>query len=249
VNNERTSIIRTLCKGCVFKEEKDGVQTGCKLGRIATFLSRGVEVLYEDNAYIIKKLCNACRDQEWGKDKDNFFDSLRSEIEPTIDYIVHDDESEPNLDQIRKTLDSIILQDIKPNLIIVSVRKSAGEIYNQLTELGYKVKVTLSLLADFRDKMIDGCFKQCEGQFYTVVDAGQEIDQTFSYIINHLLNERLENFVLLEDGTPELPTVIFSKIHPMLGGNRGSLLTEKINALAKDQDSDMVRKWSDVLKT
>lgn len=249
VINERTSVIRTHCKGCVFKIEKDNVQTGCKLNRLNVFLNNGTEVECVDGSYIIKKLCSACRDAEWAKDKDDIMHSVRLELEPRIDYIVICDDQDPNIDEIKRTIYSIEKQQVKPHSIIVSVRQKALQVYEELTACGIKAKVTLSLLADYRDKTIDACVRQCNGNFYTWIDSGKEIDQTWAYAVNLLINEKLENFVLIEGNDTDFPPIIFSKMHSILGGNRGSLLIDKIKALSEDQKSNMTKKWIDVINS
>jgi hypothetical protein len=248
VLNERTVVIRTHCKDCVFNMKVDGEQVNCKLDRLATFIEHGTKMERVDGSYVLEKLCIACRDQNWAKDKDDAIYSVNLELEPKIDYVVICEEDEPNLDKIKKSIASIRKQDIEPNKIVISVKNNGLNIHSRIyNEVDKNILVNQSVWSELDGlRNIDNCIKQCNGAFYVVIKAGDEINSHYSYIVNYLLNDRLQNFVMIE-GMEDFPTLILSKIHTMLAGNKGGLIEEKIKALAKEQDSNMIKRWEDVI--
>lgn len=251
MTNEKTVKIRTLCKSCIFKIETNGVQTSCRLSRLNKFKKSGVNVYLEDNSYIIDKLCNTCRDSTWAKNKNNVIEEVLNEVKPQIDYIILSHEEEQDLNKIKTSIDSIKKQHIQYNSIIVSVKKNGNEIFKKLRTYDDKIKVNQSLLVNvegLENRSVDECVRLLNGNFYTVINAGEEIDINYSNYINNLINEQLENFVFI-DGTDNFPSLYFSKIHKLLYGNKNQPLQEKIKFLAKEQKSSMIKNWKDVIKT
>lgn len=250
MTNEKTVKIRTLCKDCVFNIKVGDDQIDCKLDRLTTYMIKKTPMERVDGSYILETLCNACRDSEWAKDKDNneLINSIYKEIEPKIDYIIVCNEEVPFLNKIKRSINAILKQDIEPNKILVSVKNQGKFIHSQLyNEVSKDIFVNQSVEFISKEKNIDNCVRHCTGTYYTTINAGEEINSHFSYIVNYLINERLEPFVMLES-SEDFPTLILCKIHRMFSGNSGISIEEKIRILEKEQNSHMIKKWEDVIE-
>lgn len=245
MSNERTAVIRTHCKDCVFNIKINDEQKGCKLDRLATFIEQGTKMDLVDGSYIIHKLCAACRNEEWAATKDNIMYAIKEELEVKIDYIVICNEVIPNISKIKHSLWSIEQQDITPNSIIVSVKNDGDNIYHTLSADYSNIKV-VHILDD--DNIVDNCVKKCTGMYYTVINAGDELNSHYSYIVDYLINDRLELVTLILEHE-DLPTLYHLKTHRLLSGNYHDSLVNKIQHIAKDQNnSKIIKKWEDVVR-
>ena len=66
------SAVVTSCCGCIFAETEGKKQTGCEIGRLDKFISLGTDIQEAENEkkeefYVIRRLCNAYRNEEWGE--------------------------------------------------------------------------------------------------------------------------------------------------------------------------------------
>lgn len=249
--NERTTKITTHCKDCVFNIKKDGDQEGCKLSRIERFIELGQAELreYDGNRhYAINRLCNACRNSAWADTKKDIMSALKREINLNIDYLVLAPDN--SLEKICATIDSLDAQDHQPNVVVICVSSNAEYVFKRLRNYT-KLNVFVTQFAVDFDPVYwtDHAIKHCNGDYYSVVNAGEQVNNLHAYIANYLFNEQLEQFLILEGESP-MPTLYQMTVHKLLVGNKGGSLLDKVRFLAVEQNNThMIKKWKDVIKS
>lgn len=114
--------MKTACEHCVFAVKKDGVQTGCRLGRLKIFQERQQVELQPNGFYLLNELCNTCRNIYWNeyivnKDMNALRKLVLQEVELRYDILLNIDNA--TVEQIVWTIDYANRQAIKPHKIVL----------------------------------------------------------------------------------------------------------------------------------
>ena len=97
-------MITTSCKGCVFANYSNGMQSGCQLGRAKKLEYETTE----DGHYMVQRFCNTYRPAEWLKELsldeyENRHDVVLNETVPRVGFFVIFDPAH-SMEVIRITL-------------------------------------------------------------------------------------------------------------------------------------------------
>ena len=57
--------MQTTCKDCIFAILEDGIQMGCKVGKLDLFLAENKAEIQEDGIYLINSFCKTARSKKF----------------------------------------------------------------------------------------------------------------------------------------------------------------------------------------
>lgn len=86
--------MNTSCEHCIFAIKENGIQTGCKLGRLDKFKKANQVVLESNNCYIINNFCNTCRNIYWDElfdyqvNDNALIDKVKEEVKVKFDALI-----------------------------------------------------------------------------------------------------------------------------------------------------------------
>lgn len=108
----------TACRDCIFGEWEGNTQVGCEFGRLDAYEAQGVEVVGQDDGnrrYMVipGRLCNACRDHDWGGRHPaiEWRDIVSREFTVRVDFIIYLDE-ESRGEAFEASLESVLGQRV-----------------------------------------------------------------------------------------------------------------------------------------
>lgn len=262
--------LKTLCKECIFATYHDNdIQSGCKLHRLEIFQNRG-KALFVDNNYEIDGFCNFCRNKEWDDSLDTSNDlseqaklktqinTLNKETNIRLDILLVVNGTNDTIETIKRSLDSIKSQAFYPSHINIGIHLPELSIPGQtilrkqiIQEFtNSKYIFTISFISENMNStydIIDLLANKLKGQYYTVLMAGDTLPKNWMESLNILINHKLDNFSMMYPIKGHTGFTAQSLLHRVLVGNKGQLIQEKIEVLAKDQNTPhMIKKWEDV---
>ena len=232
--------MKTSCEKCCFAIFQDlqpestetpvATQTGCRLGRLDKFKKVGTPVrtkLTDDNrfVYVIERLCLAARTSDWSKglSDEEKVKKVREELRLACHVYVPAIAASP--EDIEKTLDSLVGQNLKPVAaeVLVSGRHRPGPLILRLQER-YADKLVWKLTvvnADTTtpDEAIDKAVLSCQAPFYSVFHAGSEAPATFLADLDKAINDDLLTFAVVTGDEDDNGLVVVREMHNRLGGN------------------------------
>ncbi len=244
---ERSFVVDTDCRNCVFAKYDGNTQVDCKLGRLDKFRENGmvVEEACDDELeyYVVKGVyCNTYRKAEWAerfKDKKlelHVLDEVK--VKEKI-YVYAGPDS--TLEALRTTIFSLKAQTISPVLVEVMYNRSAAKSSHVLALLNKsKLKFRLTTITEPDADLwrsLDICHKKLDSVYYSIFQAGFEVPTDFIESLNKSLNLDMNRFVMLRpiDGNQNALT-ISTRLHKMLGSSTGKEpLVELTESLAQEQ--------------
>ena len=239
--NERTLDINTLCRDCVFKDLKAGVQVGCTFNRLDKFLDKE----FIDNKYFrIKGFCNRCRDAKWAKDRKNLIEDVIKETELSIGYILVSDHDNQEL---HTSLKSILEQEIKPVRIAAVFFDGQQNLKDFIHDIkGIETPIDI---VNILDNNLDSAYRRLEDSHYIcLVKEGNFLPSRFSSNLNRLINEDLRKISMVDTNDNLQGYTIQTPLFNMLGGSFNEPLRDKIKKLAKIQNLEhMIIDYSEVI--
>ena len=254
----------TDCGQCVFAQfdvnEHVRDQTGCKLGRLNRFKSKGLAELQVDDcnsAYHIKTHCNTARPQEWADNNPgkNLEELVRTEVATKIDAII--DGVNATVRDIAWTFNSLMAQTLRPNSIVIATKENGQEIFNHFQEM--KPDIPFFVTESYEEFPLDAAVKSCKGTHYYLAEAKAWIASDTLNKIDHAINTHLIKLIMVNPPPSNAPSglVLHCKVHNLMGGFKGIIdigdyrnlhnMVEKVTALAEIQGKqDMIKTWEEI---
>jgi hypothetical protein len=251
----KNNTINTSCIGCAFAEVENNLfdydlikfkQKSCKLGIIDNENIKAVESIDKqgNEFFVIEgRLCPYYRNSFWlekhtierGSEESFLLARKEVEIKPTAIII----DNEGNIDEIIKTVASLMSGEIKPSKLFVvnNGGVKTREISNMIKEFGVEWRVETIFEENAScNRCMDIAAKKCKGSFLYFFLAGYTVPQDFFSSIDEKLHKKMERFVLKKPlGNDISGMVILREIYSLLRGNLSSSIVEKIEELAKEQ--------------
>lgn len=160
----------TKCKDCKFKiTDDEGVQVGCQVKKMTDYFQVGPD-------REIKRYCHFKRTDDWQGSLGDMLDEVSMKYNGIVEWT--------NEEDVKKTLDSLAAQFLKPQkLIVVCYQKNGESAFNLLKNYNIKWTVTevVNDLTDWRDDVI----MKNPTQFYTFIKTGYTLDEDYFFDLNH----------------------------------------------------------------
>lgn len=210
---DKTKVLQTSCKNCLFAKYDKKTQVGCSVGRIDKFKKQNkvTEAMDDEKEfYVIDRLCNLYRDWKWPHygDSGKQTEIALNEVSPKFGIVVYG--SDEDTTKVLDAIESIKALDYNKGrlAVIISMIWTKGDHHhrifeeiNNLRDSG--IKKTFFISNFYNDqKIIDTeAFKNCVGCNYLVkMSHDSIIDKDLLNNINKSINQDLEQIVLFEDG-------------------------------------------------
>lgn len=228
----------TRCEKCVFAILKDGIQTGCELGKLEKFKERQEELLLKEGYYnIASRICKfKCNNLHGFADKTELVNALNHAHKVKVGYVVVAEDSLA----FSKIEDSIIsIHENKPDCVFVAVRDNSVDIYNRLRD-----KYPAVMVREVFDKSLElenECVRSLQTEFCVLMRAGETVPPDISEILNKAVNTEL----LQVGAVIDKPTVVNTKIYKHLGGNVNKPVVEKIEEI--ETKNKIIFRWTDLV--
>lgn len=242
--------VHQSCKTCVFADynwdpnaepdQNKPRQTGCAAGKLAIFHAQSpanvVEAEDDEAEFCIvnNRKCQFFRDNrsEWAKQvpADQWADHARAEARMRIDVIIVVDDSGEGLPGLESTLECLKRQTLKANRVFVVnnsevirtgklqqfLDKHAGDLNIYRTDIHVRVEgKCIHHLA-----CVDEVYSKTNGHFYATFRPGFAIPEDFIASIDAAINDRLEQFVVLQPVDAALNGMVVQRgFHKAYDGN------------------------------
>jgi hypothetical protein len=243
-------MIKTKCDDCIFANINYAQQTGCELGFVEKFIERGEATLNEiTRFYEINRLCRACRNSDWAKEKEDGYVAIEEELRIKYSLIIVEnciDDIEDIYFALNDTLQSIIKQKNMPEKIVICISNPEVNrvefsnkiklVFSAFENNGFNVKYCISFIIDTlstTEEIVDIGFTKTDTMFYTVVQNGFELPENFSDLLDKLINKDLEKVVMVKGFDGFNGETYLSAAHTAFRGNRELSLKEKIEGTAE----------------
>jgi len=221
-NGKAVGYMATSCKTCHFKVVEDGLQVGCRFGRIDKFRERGHEVSREEDGVhfeIANRFCNAIRSDKWAAEQpDPSFKALSKTVRAinraTFAAVVRHKTGGP-IRKLYASLKSLARQKdyvVHVAVVLEDDERSAGPISRRLAEHGFKSWEVVNLLPISEeaereyggDPLLRGCdeaLRHSRTLFYTGAQAGYEWPEDFFSRVDEAVNVEMDRiFAIGPDG-------------------------------------------------
>lgn len=210
MSKNRTQIKDTICKECIFAKYDNFSQTGCEFNIIDNARAAGVQVLgcydTEKEFFVLKdRQCMLRRPESWIQDKpeEKLKDLAHSEVVIPCKAIVLM-EIETPFDAVKKTIDDLASQTIKPNFVsiirphdnkIVTPKEIADYLgtmqfshwkVENIMDRKRKGRKIIDLVMHFKTHPYTACFR-----------AGRNIPEDFFSSLNHKIIYHFFNFGII----------------------------------------------------
>lgn len=192
----------TVCKNCAFAQYTNKSQTGCyarSMNEDEFFYS------YEDDLEyrIFKRQCQFYRDKSWNNEA-SIEDKLRQiNYETLIKYHVIIDGCSGDVEELRKTINSINGQTLAPQKLIVAYHDGNGKegfdlLQSQTNCCPWVVEEFLEDRQDWRDDIL---LKFKDGaQLFAFLNCGMEIDPSYFMDLSDCINHQDLRFEIWQEG-------------------------------------------------
>lgn len=257
------AVVLTRCDDCVFKSvDKDGRQTGCKVGRLEKFLEIDDKTGWnpETNSYIIGRTCNMKRLEKWADKQIDPIKSVKEETKVKVDCIIivrRDVTYKTASAGVCYSIKQCLNQSVKPNSIIVltsndEVEEMIHKFWNEaIVENVKESNVKYQLIRQFYgpydiNSLTNEAVKKCTGQFYCLLESGDKMNCDTIEKIDKLVNHDLERFLCIvpgiyDSGYPRTVHVLTHKSYHESARDIIYTIEEKI----EDQDRERFKKeWN-----
>jgi hypothetical protein len=225
---------KTICKDCIFAKYEDVTQIGCNLNRLDVFRKNNIEVTEyfdaEKEFFGIDGFCFFHRSKEWlsGHTIEEAVARVNEDSRLRYTALIWTD---GNLDDVSKTIDSLLSNPIPPKRVIVLNRFEKPILTDkmllmlELKNIPFKLQNPTELM-DLVSS-VDLAVHNLDTPAYLIIPAGSSCGAKDITKINDRLN--LGNFIfsIIEyNGNIKL---VNYKIHKLLNGNHfGIALKDKI---------------------
>ena len=262
--------LTTACKSCVFANYIGKTQIDCKLGRVAKYREKGVDIieaedLEENEFFVLEAWCNAYREQAWADQHEDPLSQVKQEYKIVLGFIVllkgeitDTTSAEDLLSGLVQTLEDIKKVEGSPNYVVVvnnsavphfSVINKAQECLED-SDIEYKVSDVLEKnMTDW--ECIDLVFANLKNGYYSVLQSGKSPKKNIISLIDDKVNEELDSVGYIKGYDGINGTTVQAVLHKFLNGHYEKTLLEKIEAIQKDDDfkgegMDILRTWEDI---
>jgi hypothetical protein len=255
-------MIKTECKGCVFAELKNNIQTGCKMNRLEKLSA----YKSDDGFYSSDRFCNTYRPQEWLselsiEESNNITHAVMNEVKPRVGFFIVFDN---NIDNLKQTISDIKNQTMLARYIVIVNQKVEfnNEIHKMLldnfdfdtTEFHIVQMVVSPSVPEF---LIDEAFRHAKNGWVHVCHSGQRIRKDLIELIHNRINVEMKKLVVVQPYDDNLNGFIFqSALFKFLNGNKlkifqdesvdKSLFLEKVEEAAKRSGPETYITWGDL---
>lgn len=203
-------IIETSCKDCVFAVYEKVTQVGCAGKLIEKYKEKGVRV---DECYDEEKEFYVLRDKccvfKRTKNTNQTFEEIRNSARLKFNIVIKV-QNDSTLDDIIKTLDSAVEQNLKPEHIVIAVNNPNIKVVDVIDKVGgdfnYKgVSYGVSMIRIVQhdsEGIVFAVSPLLKHPWVAVFDAGYSIPSDFCSSINFAVNYEFETilYVLPEEG-------------------------------------------------
>lgn len=232
------------CSECVFRRNNsEGLQIGCEVGRLAVMQSLGVAIkTNEDSFFSLNRFCNCYRDEKWNYPEtiDAASSKVRSEIMPTFGVVIKDNGDVFDVSLFEQSLRSVLSTKwpVEKLRIILSTTKhrdmpAIAHLVNS-TQKSYSVDVRAVFhhISEQKVKDWDRWRKLAAASYFVTINAGAELKLDTLDVVNNSLNTDLEQIVLFEfDGVSIVRSKIMKSVY--LNFNDYNLALDYIRSIAK----------------
>tara|TARA_R100000808_G_scaffold5713_1_gene17227 strand:+ start:56054 stop:56848 length:795 start_codon:yes stop_codon:yes gene_type:complete len=262
MTNEKEKVIMS-CKGCVFANKIGITQVGCDLNNIETFRDSGTNVVegYDDDEefYIIERLCQFYRDENWSKNVSDPKQQVEKEVEISCGFIILHEYGKP-LDDIKDTFKGIQQQEVAPRYVTLVVSKKEDNPFNirhvchehfdyPNVEKNIPFNIVTMLNLDATDlEMVDEAFEKSLNGYYVIFRSGQKIPQNLTAKLNESVNTKLDQLSMVRAKDDKMNGLtVQCVVHKFLAGNRTLPLEEKIEIFAEEtKRTSFIKDWDEV---
>lgn len=269
--HEKTANFTTECANCIFAEwdhsEYHGdddippTQTGCSMNRLESF-KQNCDVQLEDGSYIIPRICNTFRDQQWLDQTledseveidDNCKKYVREFVKISTGVVIIEDTDEPLqkcYSRLLRTMDNLYAMDIPVNSVVIVLNN------NSISPYEYIIDRVEPLMREYNDmpflairnfeenpvfeRLVDVGAKKVDNTFFFALRAGDKVPKDFTSKLDRAINDQMKQISLVLGQ----PNIVQTKLHNLLHGNDGGYIEDKIKKLAEEQElKHMVVEW------
>jgi len=230
----------TSCKNCIFAEYEENTQVGCTAGRLDVFRNREEEIIEaydeEKEFYVIdKRICMYKRPESW-KHADLPHDEQITTIKEEIKIPLHVIIMGEDFDDICKTINSLVAQEVQPAHI--TVLRPYGSVLHDtkirtitsyLDQSGIPWKLQNILNPDVEpEKYEDLVVDIAKPRYYMTLNAGCEIPSDTIRILNEKINEELFRFYVLTPNSEGNGWTVPWMTYQLFNGNKKGSLLDKL---------------------
>lgn len=233
------SPIHTSCKGCIFAEKTDNIQSWCKAGVLAKIDKKVYRATSNDSVYFVidEFFCRHKRNEKWKSELPeglSELDAIEQENSPRYHVImIHSGDLEDTIEMIK----NVNGQDVRPSHISIINRTGDADRNNKLVSCikNYLPNVAFSvinkLIEDGDNTFYDDIDAIVSGSGYPLYVEMHPGTRLPDGIISHIANLWLYggmNFMAITNHE-ETVKIVMTQIHRIVGGNNfGILLLDRI---------------------
>jgi len=251
----------TICKYCCFAQWDDITQTGCRLNKIDQYKRVGADVLecYDEDAefFVIKnRLCPYHRTLKWWENnQDSYEQTLKYETRLSFKIIVF---LETNIDDLKKTLLSVIRQDYAPAKVDIirpkncTIRpKAVIDVLNKVN-IPCKWQIHNQLIQHTTLQSIHYAQRSDNYNYYVSCKSGYKLPHNlFSAITNYVI-DNLEQFacILLPKYSEYNGLVVPKSVHEYwyFVGDPNKNMIENIKDWECQENQQVCKKWKNIVR-
>lgn len=225
------------CRNCIFSENVEGKQIGCKTKRLEKFLERNEASKPNDGEvyYGISRLCNMLRTD------DCEIEEARKQIEPLFGIVIEHGE-ERSSEDVSKTIESCLELDYEPTkikIIISSPNVSYfQELMHQLNLAKKKFRAAELIFHLHNERYLrdtEAFKKITKASYFVKLKSGGTLDKDLFKRIDKKINDDLDQICMFET---ESASIVMRKIMTSLYLNYGDydLAVDRIRELSIGQN-------------
>jgi len=253
----------TDCKECIFfcnteEAPKDNDTftfdiKHCKLGKISKFEEAGASFEERDGKFLINRVCNFRRTEEWQEDKsmEDCVESVKEEVKITGTIVVY----AKSIEDIDKCVSKLSKIKHVENFKIIIAHYSellVREVFdyiqsqNHFEEI-FAVQVNDAEVHTGQIHFLDEALKRAKNGFIFSIDAEKDFDGNIIDKIYHFLYEKMQKLLYVEETEEINGSVVMAVIYKFLKGNKFWSFKEKMEAMAKNQGIEsQITSWDKI---
>jgi hypothetical protein len=240
-------LLGTDCRECIFfKDPKE-----CKLDKISKFEKN--EALFEisDEKFMIGRVCNFRRTEEWRKDKDmdQCVDDVKKEVKISGSIIVYADnmhELDECLQNLSKTKHVENFKIIIAHFATLPMREVFDYIHAQ-EHVSNCIGIGIKEGEDEEINFLDEAFKRAKNGFLVTIDSAKKIDKNILDKLYKYVYEDMDRLLYVPptDGIHEC--VVFAFIYKYLRGNKFWTFEDKLKEFTEHQNLEsQITSWDEI---
>lgn len=224
--------LTTTCESCVFAESYKGKQIGCQLNRLEMFDKEVV-----NGFYVLKGICNACRNSKWAENKKDLIEIVKKEMEVKVDVLFNNS----SLNYIDNAIAFFQEQQITPTQYMVFLPVNSDLDPTNLFEK-YKVKYQLTRFLEelTEEDQIYHMMKRCKGEYCLILK-----DEPIRDYLSHLnrMSQNRELFALIEN------PIVVSKLayHACYTLSENNFIDKIKYKATSDLYPSLIKSWNQIL--